>query len=72
MHMGRYDCPVSDWLLPPLVLWFSAVSIVGMGFLKRDDPKWRAAAPQLAIMALFQVFLGVVVAIVTMPALWGE
>lgn len=63
---------MSDWLVPPLILWMSAVAVVVMGFLKRNDPAWRKAAPQLAMIALFQVFLGVVVAVVTMPAVWGK
>lgn len=58
---------MSNWLLAPLTLWFSAIAIVGMGFLKRGDPEWRKAAPQLAMIALFQVLLGLVAGIVTMP-----
>jgi len=51
----------------PLGLWFSALAIIGAGFLKRADPEWQKAAPRLAMMALLQVALGLLVGIVTMP-----
>jgi hypothetical protein len=50
-------------LLPSMMLSASGVFVAAVAFVHRDDPDWRRAMPLIVFLAIVQVALGTLSAI---------